>query len=246
MTILSVAVSAADNDNNMQSLPPRCFYCAMPDNHWWPIGPVKKDLSKLSYMGLRVNVPDECDNICANKSELVPLQSQMDCFKAASNLRNEDEVYLWAEQHRVHYIHDPANDICYSFDPRDEDKTSLYQFLPSVSELSNVTKKEIKFARRDLQQNNCSLNTDCFSCGLSTAFICKWANNKCESDPQGVLQKYWFHAIDTCPDNLKMCSQTNANSSHFEFQMFNNNPVASTAENYVPKNYYCHFKMKLD
>ena len=65
-------------------------------------------------------------------------------------------MYLWAQQHQVHYIHEPENNICYSFDPRDELKTSLYQFLPSESELieqdanNNVTSKEIKFARRDL------------------------------------------------------------------------------------------------
>ena len=84
MTILSVAVSGADSNETDQS-PPKCFYCAQLDNAWWPVGPAKKDLRKLSYMGLRINAVNDCIDICANKSEHVPLQSQMDCFRAASN-----------------------------------------------------------------------------------------------------------------------------------------------------------------
>ena len=100
----------------------------------------------------------------------------MDCFRAASNQSQDDQVYLWAQENRVHYIHEPDNEICYSFDPRDEEQTPLYQFLPSEKELHdmNVTTNEVKFVRRELESNNCSLNTDCFSCGLSTAYVCKW------------------------------------------------------------------------
>ena len=87
--ILSLAILSsvlAGGANASISAPPKCFYCDKSDGQWWPFEPVKKDLSKLSYMGLLVDAAAECVNICADGNDQVaPLHSQLDCFKAASN-----------------------------------------------------------------------------------------------------------------------------------------------------------------
>lgn len=113
----------------------------------------------MSYVGLRINITDECADICES-NEINELFSQKDCFK--NNIKG------------VYYAFDDRVQTCFSFDPRDEKKAQLYSYV------SKEEKRKLNIDnKRELQNGSCATLKDCFTCEGATASLCAWNGGQC-------------------------------------------------------------------
>ena len=86
----------------------------------------------MSYVGLAIDLEDECVDICEEaSSEEFSIWQQSDCLKNAGRLYGDEKVEGY------YYAYDDRIQTCFSFDPRDELRIPLYQYLPVTNQTSS-------------------------------------------------------------------------------------------------------------
>jgi len=112
---LSPDILYEDADYPDLDILPKCFYCSSQLGKQW-------DQGRVSYTALKLNVTEECMDICSKPGRSISLNSQLDCANYIIKTYQTTSGFYYAYDERVQ--------TCFGFDPRDELKRPLARLLP--------------------------------------------------------------------------------------------------------------------